>query len=222
MILENNTINILKSFSMIAKSIKIDKGNILRIKERRTEILAHATINQSFDREFCIYDLNNFLASLSLFEKPTLVFDESRPNMVKITSEDDTRSIEYLFCDEKLIQENIAPHNKPKTGDILAEFEFNSKRLSNLTKATAIFNLPEIEISGDGQNIYVKAVDGRKTGSTYHDIVGKTTNEFAVSIGANNIKQLMICDYQVKIGKCVHFIGNNIDYWVALIDKRKR
>ena len=39
-------------------------------------IVANTTVPDTFNNEFAIYDLNEFLSALSLFKDPTLSFDE--------------------------------------------------------------------------------------------------------------------------------------------------
>ena len=64
--LSNNTTNILKNFSQINQSILIKQGNKLKTISVMKNILAEAEIEEDFEADFAIYDLNQFLSGLSL------------------------------------------------------------------------------------------------------------------------------------------------------------
>ena len=63
--LNTNTQNILKNFSEINTNILIKPGKELSTISTMRNIFAKASIDESFDTEFGIYDLNEFLAVVS-------------------------------------------------------------------------------------------------------------------------------------------------------------
>ena len=75
--LSDTTLTILKNFASINQGIKITEGNTLSTISPLKTLLSKATIADSFDKNFCIYDLNRFLSTLSLFKDPELQFSES-------------------------------------------------------------------------------------------------------------------------------------------------
>jgi hypothetical protein len=203
---------------MINPSIHITKGDVIKTVSVGKTILGHAKVTQTFDKSFAIYDLPNFLSALSMFDKPTIEFESDA--MAKITSENDHRAVNYNFCDPELI---VRPPDKTvQMGNITAQFELKSKSLSDMVKAIGIFNLPEIAIVGDGTDITIRAIDSKKTGSSYYDIVGKTENTFNAILRADSIKQIMNADYQVELGSCVHFKGTDIEYWLSIEPAKRR
>ena len=64
--LSDNTISILKNFSGINQSLLFKQGNTLKTISVMKNILAEATIEEDFPKDFGIYDLNQFLNGLSL------------------------------------------------------------------------------------------------------------------------------------------------------------
>ena len=72
--LSNDTIAILKNFANINQNIlvKLEKLNTISTMKN---ILATASIKETFEQEFAIYDLPEFLRTLDLFETPTLKFN---------------------------------------------------------------------------------------------------------------------------------------------------
>ena len=70
--LSSDTINLLKNFADINPNILVKEGNKLSTISTMKNILAEADISESFDQEFAIYDLPEFLMSIDLFVKPKL------------------------------------------------------------------------------------------------------------------------------------------------------
>ena len=76
--LSKTTLATLKNFSTINQSIVIKPGNILETISNVKDIYARSSIEETFDKQVCIYDLNEFLGVVSLFEDPDLELgDES-------------------------------------------------------------------------------------------------------------------------------------------------
>ena len=96
--LSKATIDILKNFSTINTSIVIKEGNILRTISNEENILASATIEETFPQTFAIYDLNQFLSGLSLFDSPSLVFDNDDYLIIK----SGRSRVKYYFSDPEI------------------------------------------------------------------------------------------------------------------------
>ena len=65
--LSKPTIEVLKNFCSINKSLVINPGNKLSTLSINKNILAYADVEESFDSQMSIYDLGVFLGGLSLF-----------------------------------------------------------------------------------------------------------------------------------------------------------
>ena len=63
--LSESTVNLLKNFSSINQSILFKAGNKLRTISVMKNILVEANVAEEFDKDFGIYDLNQFLNGLS-------------------------------------------------------------------------------------------------------------------------------------------------------------
>ena len=74
--LTNETINVLKNFSTINQNLVIKEGSDISTMSAMKNIIAKATVEEKFAKEFAIYDLNEFLSALSLFSKPNLDFND--------------------------------------------------------------------------------------------------------------------------------------------------
>ena len=74
--LNENTKDILKNFSEINTNILIKPGNQLATISTMRNIFAKATISESFEKEFGIYDLNEFLSVVSSLNKPEITLQD--------------------------------------------------------------------------------------------------------------------------------------------------
>ena len=98
--LSESTVNLLKNFSSINQSILFKAGNKLRTISVMKNILVEANVNEEeFDKDFGIYDLNQFLNGLSLHSSPELDFTSDEYVVIK---EGRMRS-KYFFADPSVI-----------------------------------------------------------------------------------------------------------------------
>ena len=74
--LSDKTIKVLKNFSSINQSMLFRTGSIIRTKSTTDTIAAQAVVEEMFPFEFGIYDLNQFLGVVSLFDEPALDLNE--------------------------------------------------------------------------------------------------------------------------------------------------
>ena len=63
--LSNRTLDVLKNFSTINSNILVKPGNIINTISPIKNVMAEATIEEDFDTEFGIWDLNKFLGTVS-------------------------------------------------------------------------------------------------------------------------------------------------------------
>ena len=69
-----DTLTLLKNFASINSGMQFKKGNKLSTISTGKNILAKATIADSFTEDFCVYDLNQFLSVYSLKKDPEIEF----------------------------------------------------------------------------------------------------------------------------------------------------
>ena len=98
--LSNDTKEVLKNFSSINQNLMVNSGNVIGTMSAMKNIVAKATIPDTFQNEFAIYDLNEFLSALSLFKKPSLNFSEKS---VKLDEEGGGSSLNYFFSDPSIV-----------------------------------------------------------------------------------------------------------------------
>ena len=79
--LSNDTRDVLKNYSTINANLLVSSGNKIATMSQMKNIVSLATLPDTFENEFAIYDLNEFLSAMSLFEDPDLTFGDSSVNI---------------------------------------------------------------------------------------------------------------------------------------------
>ena len=211
--LSSNTTNILKNFSQINQSILIRQGNKLKTISVMKNILAEAEIEEEFEKDFAIYDLNQFLSGLSLYDSPDLDFGESY-----LTIRDGRRRAKYFFADPDVI---VSPPEKEislPTRDVC--FTVATQQLDKLLKAAAIYQVPDLSAVGrDGKVELVVRDKKNDTSHEFSEEVGETEDEFNFNFKVENIK-IIPGTYDVVISSklLAEFTNKNtnLKYYIAL------
>ena len=181
--LSDKTVNLLKNFSNINQSILFKEGSKLRTISVMKNILAEAEVNESFPKDFGIYDLNQFLNGMGLHQNPDLDFENDGHVVIK---EGRMRS-KYFFADPSVI---FTPPDKNL--DLPSEdvsFELNTQQLDRLLKAAGIYQLPDLSVIGKAGVVKILVRDKKNdTSNDFAITVGETDKEFVFNFKVENIK----------------------------------
>jgi len=74
--LSKKTREILKNFASINSNILVNPGNVITTISPVKNVLAEASVDETFDTQFGVWDLNKFLGTVSLFNDPEFEFHE--------------------------------------------------------------------------------------------------------------------------------------------------
>ena len=99
--LSNETVSVLKNFASINQNLVIKSGNNISTMSAMKNIVASAEVKETFPTEFAIYDLNEFLASVSLFDNPTLDFKDDFVVMTEDGSV--SKALKYWYSDPSVV-----------------------------------------------------------------------------------------------------------------------
>ena len=207
------TSQILKNFSSINPTLYVSKGNIVRTVNQTKTILAQATVQEEFPREFCIYDLSEFLGVISLFNEPDFEFDTY---YVKI-SDDAKASSHYFYAEKSMV--TIPPEKGIDMPDEPIKFTLGDKVLRHILQAASVMGLPEVIVQGDGDHIHVLSTNTKNTTSHQFSYeVGKTEKRFKMVFKVENLK-LISGTYEVTISskRIARFVlsDGSMTYWIA-------
>lgn len=210
--ISDKTVEILKNFSSINTNILIRPGNKLSTITVGQNIFATAEIPETFDREFAVYDLNNFLGILTAQTGSEVSFGEDSMTVAKEKS-----LFKYYYADKDII---TAAPDKTIPVDEFYSFNLSESDLSLIMKAAAITAARTLSVVGNGQHVGITVGDPQTPKSnTFSSMIGESDLVFKAHIAIENLK-LISGDYSVTISpkNFIHFSNKNMNlkYWVAL------
>ena len=214
--LNATTQEILKNFSEINTNILIKPGSELNTISTMRNIFAKATINESFDTEFGIYDLNEFLSVVSSLDKPELTLHEKH---LTISAEGSRSKVKYFYSDPSVIVSPTKEVNMPESD---VTFSLSESNLAQLQKMAAILKAPDLALVGTkGGDVILKVCDKKNdTSNKFEIVVGENaTANYTFYFKVENLKMIS-GDYDVAVSSksIAHFTNTKlpIEYWIAL------
>ena len=215
--LSNHTTLVLKNFATINQNLVIKEGNTISTMSAMKNIVAKADVEETFPQEVAIYDLNEFLASLSLFTSPVLEFYE---NHVMITEENNSsNSLKYFYSDPSVV---TSPSKMITMPSQEVTFTMTNDDLSKLKRAAGVIGAPDmvLEKNGSGSSLTVKDKKNDTANTFSIDVDTKTEgSNFKFFYKVENLK-VMEGNYDVEISSknISHLKSTNkdVEYWVAL------
>ena len=212
--LSNETLTVLKNFAGINQSILVRRGNKLRTMSVMKTVLAEATVNEEFEKEFAIYDLNQFLNGISLHEDPELDFQDDKYVVIR----EGKRRVKYFFADPQVI---VSPPEKEislPSQDVC--FQLEHSQYDKIKKAAAVYQLEDLSAIGEAGVIRLVVRDKRNaTSNEYSIIVGETDKEFIFNFKVENLK-IIPASYDVVLSsKLLSKFTNeryNLNYYIPM------
>jgi len=212
--LSNDTREVLKNYSTINANLLVTSGNNIATMSQMKNIVSKATLPDTFESEFAIYDLNEFLSAMSLFDDPELDFGDSS---VKISQ--GGQSLNYFYSDPTVV---TTPKSDITMPDPDAIFTLKQSVFNQVLKASSVLGVPDmvLDVNENGQmNLRVS------------DRKNDTSNSFSVEVGeggtpnqkfffkVENLK-LLSGDYEVKVSSkgISNFknVNKDVEYFIAL------
>jgi hypothetical protein len=213
--LSRNTFDILKNFATINTNLLVETGNVIKTLSPMKNIMAEATVSEDFDIPFGVWDLNKFLGTISLFDKPELEFEEK---YVTINGAGGA-SVRYHYSDPSLLLTSTKDLNMPES---VVEFELTQKQFNEIQKAAAVLQVPDICVRNAGEILQLVALDKADRGSNSYSIdLGEltTSEDFEFYFRVENLK-ILPGDYQVSITEKIvsEFNHKSVDlkYYIAM------
>ena len=209
----NETMSVLKNFSSINPSIVFKSGSTIRTISPQKTVMAAATIGETVEQQAGVYDLSRFLATLSLFENPEVVFGTDR-----FTIKGGKSELKYTYTSESLI---VSPPDKDiVVPDPEATINVSWQAIDSVIRATGVLQLPEVAFSSDGSTITLSAVDSKTSTADSYDVIiaeDVETPPFNMNIKTDNLK-LVPTDYEVTLSSkgMAHFKSDKVQYWIAI------
>lgn len=213
--ISTQTLTFLKNFSGINKNLMVRAGTSISTISEAKNILAFATIEDGFDRDFGIYDLNEFLGAYGLLDDPVLEFEDSAVVLASGKSK-----ISYRFADESILTFPTKKINMPSTD---LKVEITEDTLNQVRKAASVLGNSVASIKKDKGAIVLSVVDPKNsTANTFSVVLEDTTDntaEFDLQFLIANLK-VIPGTYTVAISSKLisHWSHSTepIEYYIAL------
>ena len=215
--LSENTLQILRNFSGINQNLLIKSGsNIKTISEARN-VVATADVTESFEKDFGIYDLNEFIGVMGLVDTPTLKFED---DFVTVSDSSGRSKVKYFYAAEETLTSPAKDVNMPD-GDV--KFTLDNDTLNKLKKAASTLGHNEVSIKANNGVLSLSIVENQNATSNAFsiDIDGEFKQDavFNFIISISNLK-ILPGDYDVEISSklITQFKHKEIPlkYWIAL------
>ena len=211
--LSDNTVSVLKNYSTINQNLLINAGSTLTTMSAMKNIVARATVTETFEKDVAIYDLNEFLAALSLFENPDLDFKD---DFVMMGNEGSRKSLKYWYSDPSVVTTVTREITMPECE---VSFKFSDKELSDITKAAAVIGAADMVLENGSLRVTDKKNDTANHFAMEVDYVDAVETDHKFWFKVENLK-LMPGTYEVAVSKnkISNFKNSNVDieYFIAL------
>jgi len=213
-VISRPTIEVLKNFCSINKSIVINPGNKISTLSINKNILAIADVEESFDSQISIYDLGVFLGGLSLFDSPKI--DTTQSNYVTVSDQRGKSKTRFFYADPDIITQPPEKEINIPSEDV--KFRLEAGVLQQLQRAASVYQLPDLCLFCSDGTMNLCVTDKKNdTSNSYSVEVGESDDEFCYCFKVENLK-LLAGDYNVTISKqnVALFQGDGIKYFIAL------
>lgn len=210
--LSKETLGIFKNFAGINSNLLLKQGNKLSTISAQKNVMADVTVAETFP-DFGIYDLNELLGAMSLFDDPELEFGDK---VCKITQ--GNMSIKYFAADATVL---TAPTKAITFPEPEINFELTNQMLTMIQRTASVLKASDVSVVGEDGKITVVVGDKKNaTGNSFSEPVGTTDKTFKVNLKVENLKMIP-GDYSVsvsskKISRFKSSTTSDLVYYVAV------
>jgi hypothetical protein len=211
--LSKETLTKLKNFAEVNSNLLIKSGSNLSTVSPAKNVAVETKVAEVFDfgeGSFGIYDLNEFMGVLSLFENPELQFSGK---FVEIN--EGSTSIKYFSADESVL---VFPSKSITFPEPDIQFNLDEQVIASIRKVAGVLKTLDVSFVGDKESIIMRLGDRKNnTASSYSAVVGTTDKEFSINLKVDNLK-LLPGNYSVAVAKkkISRFVTGDVTYYIAV------
>ena len=234
--LSKKTIDLLRNFSTINKSILIQPGKFLQTMSVNKNIIAMGQIAENIPEQMAIYDLPLFLGALSLFKKPWLHFPDNKK--VVVYDEETKGKTVFYYSDPEIIVR--PPEFNPNLPQQELMFDLPQTDITQLLQAAKVYGVEDLCINGYRQEYSICVRDKKNNTSNVFSLplkkvvfdqtpreeggeqykVTPERQEFCYCFKVENLKLLdatyHITLSQKNIANFTSLSHSELDYFIAL------
>ena len=213
-VISQPTLEVLKNFCAINKSIVIKPGNKISTLSINKNILAIAEVEEQFDSQISIYDLGVFIGGLNTLDGPKI--DTTHENYVTVSDSSGVYKSRFFYADPDIITQPPEREITLPSEDV--KFRLRSLDLDKLQRVASIYSLSDLCLVGKDGSMELQLTDKKnETSNSFSVNVGQTDDTFCFCFKVENLK-LIKGDYNVTVSKknVALFEGDMIKYYIAL------
>ena len=160
--LSTNTMSILKNFAGINEGIYVKAGNVIETISKQKNILARAELTDTFESEFGIHDLSNFLGTLTLSRDAQPEIEIEEKNIV-IKGLGGRSSTKYRKASKETIL--VPPDKTISMDNAEIKFSLDAPDLEWISRVASALGSPNIAFVSDGQTLNIETFDAKDDSS---------------------------------------------------------
>ena len=214
--LSESTLAVLKNFATIQPNVVLNEGNVVKTIAEAKNVMAVAKLDQSFDKEVGIYNLDEFLAVLGLVDTPDLNFQD---DFVTVQSGTGRSSVKYFYSDIGIL---TSPAKDIPMPEAEVQFTLDEATFKKVLRAAGALGHEKMTITATDGGVLLTVVDNTDATSNAFEIVVPGTVEsenFTFVMNIANLK-LISGDYDVEVSSRLisKFTNQSADicYYIAL------
>lgn len=213
--LSPETVKILSNFASINQSVvlKADKPDQATISPE-SNIYAKATLKEKFPVDVAIYQLNQFLSVLGMYEDPDINFEEQF-----LTIKQGRMVTKIVYADQEVI---VKPTKDITMPPVVVSFGLAEDTLSRLLKSADLLSLPNLQVTKHGEDVVFSALDCKNPNSNTYDVqVGEDSGSARYNFFfKRELLKILPGMYNVEIAEraVAKFVNQGLDvqYFIAL------
>ena len=214
--LNDETLAVLKNFASIQPNVVLNEGNVVKTIAEAKNVMAVATLGQSFDKSVGIYNLEEFLSVLGLVDDPDLAFHD---DFVTVQSGSGRSNVKYFYSDPSIL---TSPAKDIPMPEAEVKFTLDEATLNKIRRAAGALGHEKMTITATEGGVMLTVVDNTDSTSNAFEIVVPGTvdsEDFTFVMNIANLK-LISGDYDVEVSSRLISKFNNkssdICYFIAL------
>ena len=214
--LNDETLAVLKNFASIQPNVVLNEGNVVKTIAEAKNVMAVATLGQTFDKTVGIYNLDEFLAVLGLVDTPDLNFED---DFVTVKSGAGRSQVKYFYSDPSIL---TSPAKDIPMPEAEVKFTLDESTFKKILRAAGALGHEKMTITATDGGIKLTVVDNTDSTSNAFEIVVPGTSDstdFTFVMNIANLK-LISGDYDVEVSSRLisRFTNQSADiqYFIAL------
>lgn len=188
--LSKETVNIFKNFATINTNLLLTPGSKVATKSAKKTITGNVTVVEDFPVEFGIYDLNEFLGALALFESPDLEFTDKY-----VTIKENSDQIKVYKAEKGVL---VYQEKEITFPEVYVDFTLPSNVLSNIQRTSAVLHAEVLTVIGKDGQLIVQVGKQKQEANSYQNVIGTTDKTFKANMLIEHFK-MVPGDYQVTL-----------------------